>query len=148
MKIKKLVSVKNGIAASLSDWRSRKRHLQLKRAVRRCDPGPTGRARTAVGGPQAWTFQDSPRYRSKHTPERSIERCLASDGDTAQLCDRRPISTAAFKPFYTFHNDGTMSAWLQNSTITTTRSPNHGTHGSATTVGAITRSNSFTCATA
>ena len=30
------------------------------------------------------------------------------------------------KPCDTFHKDGTLSAWFQNSTITTTRSPNHG----------------------
>jgi hypothetical protein len=37
-----------------------------------------------------------------------------------------PIPTAAFQALFTFHKDGTMSAWLQNSPITTTRSPNHG----------------------
>ncbi len=37
-----------------------------------------------------------------------------------------PIPTAAFEALFTFHKGGTMSAWLQNSTITTTRSPNHG----------------------
>jgi hypothetical protein len=37
-----------------------------------------------------------------------------------------PIPTAAFAALYTFHKDGTLSAWFQNSTITTTRSPNHG----------------------
>ena len=46
-----------------------------------------------------------------------------------------PIPAAAFEALYTFHNDGTMSAWLHNSTITTTRSPNHGLwkreHGSS-----------------
>lgn len=37
-----------------------------------------------------------------------------------------PIPTAAFEALFTFHKDGTMSAWLQNSTITTTRSPSFG----------------------
>jgi hypothetical protein len=37
-----------------------------------------------------------------------------------------PIPTAAFEGLFTFHKDGTLSAWVQNSTITTTRSPRHG----------------------
>ncbi len=37
-----------------------------------------------------------------------------------------PIPTAAFEGLYTFHRGGTMSAWAQNATITTTRSPSHG----------------------
>jgi hypothetical protein len=37
-----------------------------------------------------------------------------------------PIPTAAFEGLFTFHKDGTMSAWVQNATITTTRSPSHG----------------------
>jgi hypothetical protein len=37
-----------------------------------------------------------------------------------------PIPTAAFEGLFTFHKDGTMSAWAQNATITTTRSPSHG----------------------
>ncbi len=37
-----------------------------------------------------------------------------------------PILPAAFEGLYTFHRGGTMSAWAQNATITTTRSPSHG----------------------
>ncbi|HMQ03601.1 MAG TPA: hypothetical protein PKD26_06780 [Pyrinomonadaceae bacterium] len=37
-----------------------------------------------------------------------------------------PIPGAESQALYTFHMDGTMSAWTQNSTITTTRSPSHG----------------------
>jgi hypothetical protein len=37
-----------------------------------------------------------------------------------------PIPLAAFEALYTFHKDGTLAAWFQNSTIATTRSPNHG----------------------
>lgn len=37
-----------------------------------------------------------------------------------------PIPGAAFEGLFTFHKDGTMSAWVQNSVITLTRSPSHG----------------------
>ena len=37
-----------------------------------------------------------------------------------------PIPAAAFEGLFTFHQDGTMSVWAQNPTITTTRSPGHG----------------------
>lgn len=37
-----------------------------------------------------------------------------------------PIPGAAFEGLFTFHRDGTMSAWLQNSFITVTRSPSQG----------------------
>lgn len=37
-----------------------------------------------------------------------------------------PIPTAAFEALLTFHKGGTLSAWFQNSTITTTRSPSYG----------------------
>lgn len=36
------------------------------------------------------------------------------------------IPNAAFEGVYTFHDDGTLLAWVQNSTITTTRSPSQG----------------------
>lgn len=36
------------------------------------------------------------------------------------------IPAAAFESLITFHEDGTLSAWFQNATITTTRSPSHG----------------------
>jgi hypothetical protein len=36
------------------------------------------------------------------------------------------IPNTAFEGLYTFHDDGTLSAWVQNATITTTRSPSHG----------------------
>ena len=37
-----------------------------------------------------------------------------------------PIPTAVSRAIYTFHKDGTVAVWAQNSTITTTRSPSHG----------------------
>jgi hypothetical protein len=37
-----------------------------------------------------------------------------------------PLPAAASEALYTFHKDGTMSVWAQNSTIHTTRSPSHG----------------------
>lgn len=36
------------------------------------------------------------------------------------------IPTAAYEALFTFHEDGTLSVWAQNNTITTTRSPSHG----------------------
>jgi hypothetical protein len=36
------------------------------------------------------------------------------------------VPGAAFEGMFTFHKDGTMSAWMQNSLITVTRSPSHG----------------------
>lgn len=37
-----------------------------------------------------------------------------------------PIPGAEFEALINFHEDSTMDAWLQNRTITTTRSPNYG----------------------
>ncbi len=37
-----------------------------------------------------------------------------------------PIPAAAFEALFTFHRGGTMSAWVQNATIHTTRGPSHG----------------------
>ena len=37
-----------------------------------------------------------------------------------------PIPGAAFESLFTFHGDGTMSVWAQNSFITVTRSPSQG----------------------
>ena len=37
-----------------------------------------------------------------------------------------PIPAATFPALFTFEKDGTMSAWAQNATITTTRSPTAG----------------------
>jgi hypothetical protein len=36
------------------------------------------------------------------------------------------IPAGAFEALITFHEDGTLTAWFQNATITTTRSPSHG----------------------
>jgi hypothetical protein len=36
------------------------------------------------------------------------------------------MPAGAFEALITFHADGTLSAWFQNATITTTRSPGHG----------------------
>lgn len=37
-----------------------------------------------------------------------------------------PFPIAAFEGLFTFHKDGTLSAWLQNSVISVTRSPSQG----------------------
>jgi len=59
-------------------------------------------------------------------PERSIEGVWRVTVTPRNCVTGVPIPTAAFEALFTFHKGGTMSAWLQNSTITTTRSPNHG----------------------
>jgi hypothetical protein len=59
-------------------------------------------------------------------PERSIEGVWRVTVTPRNCATGIPIPIAAFEALYTFHKDGTLSAWFQNSTITTTRSPNHG----------------------
>ena len=59
-------------------------------------------------------------------PERSIEGVWLVTVTPRNCVTGIPIPTASFEALFTFHKGGTMSAWLQNSTITTTRSPNHG----------------------
>ena len=59
-------------------------------------------------------------------PERSLAGVWRVTVTPRNCVTGIPIPMAAFEALYTFHKDGTMSAWLQNSTITTTRSPNHG----------------------
>jgi len=59
-------------------------------------------------------------------PERSIEGVWRVTVTPRNCATGVPIPTAAFEALFTFHSGGTMSAWLENSTITTTRSPNHG----------------------
>jgi len=36
------------------------------------------------------------------------------------------VPGAEFEGLFTFHRDGTMSVWVQNAAISTTRSPSHG----------------------
>jgi hypothetical protein len=59
-------------------------------------------------------------------PERSIEGVWQVTVTPRNCVTGVPIPLAAFEALYTFHKDGTLSAWFQNATITTTRSPNHG----------------------
>lgn len=37
-----------------------------------------------------------------------------------------PVPAAAFEGLFTFHKDGTMSAWVQNAVVAVTRSPSQG----------------------
>jgi len=64
--------------------------------------------------------------RGADAPERSLEGVWRVTVTPRNCATGVPIATAAFEALYTFHKDGTLSAWFQNSTITTTRSPNHG----------------------
>lgn len=59
-------------------------------------------------------------------PERSLEGVWRVTVTPRNCATGVPIPIAAFEALYTFHRGGTLSAWFQNSTITTTRSPNHG----------------------
>ena len=59
-------------------------------------------------------------------PERRIEGVWLVTVTPRNCATGVPIPIAAFEALYTFHRDGTLSAWFQNSTITTTRSPAHG----------------------
>ena len=59
-------------------------------------------------------------------PERTLEGVWRVTVTPRNCATGVPIPIAAFEALYTFHKDGTLSAWFQNSTITTTRSPNHG----------------------
>ena len=52
-------------------------------------------------------------------PERSIEGVWRVTVTPRNCVTGVPIATADFEALYTFHKDGTMSAWFQNSTITT-----------------------------
>lgn len=53
----------------------------------------------------------------------SMMPCNCTTGDS--------IPNQAYEALYTFHDDGTLTVWVQNSTITTTRSPSHGIWKSA-----------------
>jgi hypothetical protein len=59
-------------------------------------------------------------------PERSLAGVWQVTVTPRNCVTGVPIPIAALEALYTFHKDGTLSAWFQNSTITTTRSPNHG----------------------
>lgn len=59
-------------------------------------------------------------------PERSIEGVWLVTTTPRNCVTGDPIPTAAFEALITFHKGGTLSAWFQNSTITTTRSPSYG----------------------
>jgi hypothetical protein len=63
---------------------------------------------------------------SARAPERTLEGVWRVTVTPRNCVTGVPIPIAAFEALYTFHKDGTLSAWFQNATITTTRSPNHG----------------------
>ena len=58
--------------------------------------------------------------------ERSVEGVWMVTTTPRNCITGNPIPGAAFESLFTFHADGTMSAWAQNAVITLTRSPNHG----------------------
>lgn len=59
-------------------------------------------------------------------PERSLEGVWLVRITPRNCVTGVPIPAAAFESLFTFHEGGTMSAWVQGSVITTTRSPAHG----------------------
>jgi hypothetical protein len=58
--------------------------------------------------------------------ERSLEGVWRARITPRNCVTGIPNPTAAFEALFTFHKGGTISAWVQNSVITVTRSPSHG----------------------
>ena len=63
--------------------------------------------------------QDEPR-------DRSIAGVWIVSISPKNCVTNNPVPGAEFESLWTFEKDGTMSVWVQNATITTTRSPSHG----------------------
>lgn len=72
------------------------------------------------GGTQLVSAQDG------EGRERSLEGVWRVTITPRNCATGVPIPPAAFEALFTFHKGGTLSAWVQNSTITITRSPSHG----------------------
>ena len=58
--------------------------------------------------------------------ERSIEGVWLVRTTPRDCITGVPFPQAAFEGLFTFHKDGTMSVWVQNASITVTRSPSQG----------------------
>ena len=63
---------------------------------------------------------------STTTVERHLEGVWIVTTTPRDCASGTPFPQAAFDGLFTFHKDGTMSAWVQNAAITVTRSPSHG----------------------
>jgi len=79
-----------------------------------------------IVGTQLVSAQDSEGKERKERKERSLEGVWRGTITPRNCVTGVPIPTAAFEALFTFHKGGTLSAWVQNSTITITRSPSHG----------------------
>ena len=125
MKIKKLVSMKNCIAALVVGLALSQTTVASSREL---SDGATRarldvRARRLVAPRHAYSWISADTAAMPPSDPQGVWLVTVTPRNCVTGV---PIPTAAFEALYTFHNDGTMSAWLQNSTITTTRSPNHG----------------------
>jgi len=58
--------------------------------------------------------------------ERSVEGVWMVTTTPRNCVTQVPVPGAAFEGLFTFHKDGTMSAWVQNAMVTVTRSPSQG----------------------
>ena len=124
MKIKKLVSVKNCIAALVVGLALSQTTVAAQESCPTVRPGPDWTCAHGGWWPPGMPIPGVP---PTAPPQSSDPQGVWLVTVTPRNCVTGvPIPAAAFEALYTFHNDGTMSAWLQNSTITTTRSPNHG----------------------
>ena len=78
-------------------------------------------------------FQSIATAQAEDVPKRTLQGVWEVTIIPRNCATGDPIPNAASKALYAFHNDGTMSVWAQNNTITTTRSPSFGlwqnTHG-------------------
>jgi hypothetical protein len=70
--------------------------------------------------------RDAAAWSHRHDEQRKLNGVWRVTITPRNCVTGAPIPTAAFESLFTFHRDGTMSAWVQNSTITVTRSPSHG----------------------
>ena len=117
MKIQKLVSMKNCIAALVVGSRSRNDISSSRFFCERlliCGSCPSAtrprldvRARRFVAPWHALSWIPAGTADTT-SPIPNNEICFAGDSDTAQLCDRRFDSAATFEAWSTFHRDGKM----------------------------------------
>ena len=71
-------------------------------------------------------LQVTPDARAGGYMERGLEGVWKVTTTPRNCVTGDPVPGAAFEGLFTFHKDGTMSVWVQNAVISTTRSPSHG----------------------
>ena len=124
MKIQKLVSMKNCIAALVVGLALSQTTVAAQESCPTVRPGPDWTCAHGGWWPPGMPIPGFPP--APPMPPSDPQGVWLVTVTPRNCVTGVPIPAAAFEALYTFHNDGTMSAWLQNSPITTTRSPNHG----------------------